>query len=103
MYLFFLLWVLGGLALAATGLDMVSAFSASVACLANVGPGFGAVGAAQNYAALWAPAKLLLVVLMIVGRLELYTVLVLLFIWRRGSKRIPIDRDDAPISGRWNR
>ncbi len=65
------------------GLDMVSAFSASAACIGNIGPGFGVVGPTQTYAPLPDLAKLLLIVLMIVGRLELYTVLVLLFLWRR--------------------
>ena len=64
------------------GLDIVSAFSASAASLGNIGPGFGLVGPAQTYAPMPALAKLLLVGLMIVGRLELYTVFVLIFLWR---------------------
>jgi len=78
--LFLTLFAVGGLVLALlTGLDLVSAFSASAACLGNIGPGFGRVGATMNYAFFPASAKLVLVALMIVGRLELYTVLVLLF------------------------
>ena len=65
------------------GIDLISAFSASAACLGNVGPGFGLVGPTQTYAPLPVPAKLVLVFLMIVGRLELYTMLVLVFLWRR--------------------
>jgi trk system potassium uptake protein TrkH len=65
------------------GLDPISAFSASAACICNVGPGFGEVGPAQTYAPLPVPAKLVLAALMIVGRLELYTVLVLIFLGRR--------------------
>ncbi len=83
MLLFLGLFGTGGLVLSFTGLDLVSAFSASAACLGNIGPGFGAVGPMQNYAALDPTAKITLTVLMIVGRLELYTVLVLLFLWRR--------------------
>ena len=75
--------------LLALGLDAVSAFSASAACLGNIGPGFGAVGPASNFAALDPFAKLVLVALMLVGRLELYTVLVL--IWM-----IPYRRKTAP-------
>ena len=71
------------LALAAMGLDMVTAFSASAASLGNIGPGFGHVGPTLTYAPLPAAAKLLFVALMIVGRLELYTMLVLFFLWRR--------------------
>jgi len=81
--LFLTLFAAGGLLLGLMGLDFVSAFSASAACIGNIGPGFGQVGPTQTYAPLPDPAKLLLVGLMIVGRLELYTVLVLLFLWRR--------------------
>ncbi len=80
MLLFITLFALGGVLLSAMGLDMVTAFSASATCLTNVGPGFGEVGPALNYAALPVPAKLLLTVWMLIGRLELYTVLVLVFI-----------------------
>ena len=63
---------MGGLVLASMGsIDLVTAFSASAACLANVGPGFEMVGPAQNYAFFSPPAKIVLVILMIVGRLEL--------------------------------
>jgi trk system potassium uptake protein TrkH len=65
------------------GLDFVSAFSASATCIGNIGPGFGLVGPTHTFAPLPDLAKLLLVGMMIVGRLELYTVLVLLFLWRR--------------------
>jgi len=85
--LFLSLFALGGLTLSLMGHDMITAFSASAACLANVGPGFGLVGPAQDYAFFAPPAKLLLVALMIIGRLELYTILVMLFVrprrWRR--------------------
>ena len=81
--LFLATFAAGGLVLAAMGLDMVTAFSASAASLGNIGPGFGHVGPTLSYAPLPAAAKLVLVVLMIVGRLELYTMLVLPFLWRR--------------------
>ncbi len=78
------LFALGGLLLAAMGsVDLVSAFSASAACIGNVGPGFELVGPAENYAFFSAPAKILLAVLMIVGRLELYTAMALIFLWRK--------------------
>jgi len=83
---FFILFLacfgIGGLLLASMGMDMVSAFSASAASLGNIGPGFADVGPVQNYAALPALAKLVLLLLMIVGRLELYTMLVLIYLWR---------------------
>jgi len=83
MLLFLGLFGTGGLLLALSGVDLVTAFSASSACLGNIGPGFGGVGPLQNYGALADPAKLVLVVLMIVGRLELYTVLVVIFLFTR--------------------
>ena len=49
----------------------------------DVGPGLAAVGPTLTYAPLPGAAKLILVLLMIVGRLELYTVLVLLYVGRR--------------------
>ncbi len=81
--LFLVLFTAGGMLLTLMGVDALSAFSASAACLGNIGPGFGAVGPTMNYAALPGLAKLLLALMMIVGRLELYTILVLFFLRRR--------------------
>ncbi len=80
--LYLVLFVGGGFALAVMGLDPETAFSASAACLGNIGPGFGGVGPTMNYAAVPAAGKLLLATLMIVGRLELYTVMVIFFFRR---------------------
>jgi trk system potassium uptake protein len=67
------------------GLDLVTATSAVAASLGNIGPGLGEVGPAANYANLPALAKWLLASLMIVGRLEIFPVLVLFTrdLWRR--------------------
>jgi len=60
------------------GLDLRTAFSATIACLSNVGPGLGpVVGPASNYAALPDAAVWLLTLAMLLGRLEILTVLVL--------------------------
>lgn len=64
------------LGLLATGLDDLTAFSATAACLNNLGPGLGAVAA--NYASISDTAKWLLVLAMLFGRLEVFTLLVLL-------------------------
>mgnify|MGYP006423824911 CR=1 FL=1 len=64
------------LALMATGLDQVTAFSAVAACLNNLGPGLGEVGA--NYANVNAFAKWILSAAMFFGRLEIFTLLVIL-------------------------
>lgn len=64
------------LSLMATGLDQITAFSAVAACLNNLGPGLGAVGA--NFALINDPAKWVLCFAMLLGRLEIFTLLVLL-------------------------
>ncbi|WP_258360092.1 TrkH family potassium uptake protein [Moorella sulfitireducens] len=75
--LYLLLFAAGTLAIAMTGLGLEDAASAAAATLGNVGPGLGAVGPAQNYAHLPVASKYLLSWLMLVGRLEIYTVLAL--------------------------
>ena len=64
------------IALMASGLDQVTAFSAVAACLNNLGPGLGEVGA--SYADVGSAAKLLLSLAMLLGRLEVFTLLVVL-------------------------
>ena len=64
------------LMLMATGLDQVTSFSAIAACLNNLGPGLGDVSA--HYGDISATAKWLLCVAMLLGRLEIFTLLVLL-------------------------
>jgi trk system potassium uptake protein TrkH len=81
--LFLMIYAAGGLLLGAMGYDLVTSFSASATCLGNIGPGFELVGPARNFDFFPPAAKLLLVALMLVGRLELYTVLVLIFLSRR--------------------
>ena len=64
-------------------LDFLTAFSAVGACLNNLGPGLGSV--AENYASLSEPVKWILIFAMLLGRLEIFTLLVLLTpaFWRR--------------------
>lgn len=71
------------LSLMATGLDQITAFSAVAACINNLGPGLGEVGA--NFASINDPAKWVLCFAMLLGRLEIFTLLVLLTpaFWRR--------------------
>jgi trk system potassium uptake protein TrkH len=85
MGLYLALYLVASLFLAALGLDLTTAFSASIACLGNIGPGLGSVGPAGNYAHMPDVAKWFLSFLMIVGRLEIYAVLVLFLpeFWRR--------------------
>ena len=71
------------LVLLATGLDQVTAFSAVAACLNTLGPGLGDVG--FHYADINVTAKWVLSLAMVLGRLEIFTLLVLLSpaFWRR--------------------
>ena len=63
--------------LMAAGLDFLSAFTAVIACITNAGPGLGAVGPSHNYAALSDVQKWLCAAVMLLGRLEIFTVLIL--------------------------
>ncbi|SMF25185.1 TrkH family potassium uptake protein [Pseudobacteriovorax antillogorgiicola] len=58
-------------------IDGVSAFTASIATLNNIGPGFSMVGATQNYSWLSDMSKVILTLWMLIGRLEVFTVLVI--------------------------
>ena len=83
--LYVLLFGAGALAMSSLGMDFLTALGASAASVGNIGPGFGAVGPTDNYGWMTSPALLVLSFLMLVGRLEIYTVL-LLFLpetWRR--------------------
>lgn len=63
---------------------LIDSGSAVCATLHNIGPGLGIVGATRNYALFSAPSKLLFTVLMMLGRLELFAILVLVMpsFWR---------------------
>jgi trk system potassium uptake protein TrkH len=84
-FLYMAITALGTLAMAALGLDFVSALTSVAATLNNIGPGLGTVGPTENFAHIPAAGKWVLVFLMIAGRLELYTFLVILIpdFWRR--------------------
>ena len=56
---------------------IITCFTACIASFANIGPGFADVGATQNYAFIPGAGKIILALLMIIGRLELFTALVL--------------------------
>ncbi|MFH1809245.1 MAG: TrkH family potassium uptake protein [Pseudomonadota bacterium] len=75
--LFIMLFVLGSVCMAALGLDLITAVTSVAATLGNIGPGLGRVGSIENYAFVPPAGKLVLTVLMILGRLELTTLLAL--------------------------
>ena len=67
------------------GNDFVTNCTASLACMSNIGPGLGLVGPAGNYAFFSVPSKLVLILEMLLGRLEIFPVLFLFSpsVWRR--------------------
>ncbi len=85
VYLALIVNAAGMVVLAATGVDVLTSITAVIACMFNIGPGLGLVGPAENYGHLPALAKWTLSVVMIAGRLEFYTLIVILTpaFWRR--------------------
>jgi trk system potassium uptake protein TrkH len=75
--LYFAILIGAFLIMSAVGLDQITALSSVLTTLGNVGPGLGLVGPAENYYFIPAAGKLTLIVCMLLGRLELFTILVL--------------------------
>mgnify|MGYP000866880170 FL=1 len=74
---YFLTIIFATFALMATGLDFVTALTATTACITNAGPGLGSVGPAGSYANLADIQKWLCAAVMLLGRLEIFTVFML--------------------------
>ncbi|MBP5254979.1 MAG: TrkH family potassium uptake protein [Lachnospiraceae bacterium] len=85
LILYILLFILSLVVISLDGFTFTTNFSAVLACLNNIGPGFGAVGTFGNYAGYSALSKLVLSFDMIAGRLELLPMLILFYpkTWRR--------------------
>lgn len=77
IFVYFMTVVVFSFLMMASGLDFVSAFTAVIACITNAGPGLGEVGPAHNYASLTELQKGLCTIVMLLGRLEIFTVLML--------------------------
>ncbi|MGD8948752.1 MAG: TrkH family potassium uptake protein [Desulfobacterales bacterium] len=71
--------------LAGMGVDFVTSFAAVAATIGNIGPGFGMVGPVENYAQLPFLGKWLLIWCMLLGRLEIFTVIIFMVpeFWRK--------------------
>jgi len=71
--------------LVASGLDVVSAFSAVIVCICNTGPGLNQVGPATTYAGLTDFQTWVCTVAMLIGRLELFTLFIVMTpaFWRK--------------------
>jgi trk system potassium uptake protein TrkH len=76
-FLYLLSLVTASLALSSMGIDFLSALSSAASALGNVGPALGPTGPASDFASLPGPAKGVLSLLMLLGRLEFYSFLVL--------------------------
>jgi len=76
-YLYLFLFATISLIMTLLGLDLITAISSVAACIGNIGPGLSAVGPAENYSHIPTLGKWLLSFSMLVGRLEIYTVIVL--------------------------
>lgn len=76
-FLYIFIFVISSLIMAILGLDAFSAMASVAATLGNVGPGLGLVGPMQNYAFIPPLGKIVLILCMLLGRLEIYTVLIL--------------------------
>ena len=85
MLIYFLVFSLGSIIMAWVGLDFPTALSAVATSLGNVGPGIGKVGPLFNFSAIPDIGKWVLSFLMLLGRLELFTVLILFtpFFWKK--------------------
>ena len=85
VYLAFVINFVSCFLLAAVGVDVLTSIAAVAASMFNIGPGLGGVGPLDNYAALPLLAKWVLAACMVAGRLEFYTVLVIMTpaFWRK--------------------
>ncbi|WP_299103669.1 potassium transporter TrkG [uncultured Tenacibaculum sp.] len=83
--LYMLIFIIGTVILAFLGLDFISAIGACASSLGNIGPAIGTVSPVDNFSHLSVGAKWFCSFLMLIGRLELFTVLILLtpFFWRK--------------------
>ena len=75
MIIYFMLIALFVLLVSINNLDFETSFSAVLACLNNIGPGMAAVGPTANFAALSNLSKIVLTIAMLIGRLEIYPIL----------------------------
>lgn len=83
--LYIALVMFGTLGMSLVGLDLLSAFGAALSSVGNVGPAFGTLGPVENYAHIPVIGKWFLAILMMAGRLEIFTVLIIFVpsFWRR--------------------
>ena len=81
---YIMLVILGTVVYTLFGCDLITGVTASISCISNVGPGFGEIGSMDNFSELPGVLKLNSTLLMLIGRLEIFGFIQLLFIrsWR---------------------
>ncbi len=84
LLLYLMVFLGGAILLAGLGYDFMTSMGAVITCLSNVGPGIGKVGPVDNFGWMGDAAKIILSGLMLLGRLEIFTILVLFtpFFWK---------------------
>ncbi len=85
IFVYFIVFIVGTVSLVLLNIDGKTSASAVATCMAGIGPGIGTVGPANNFYHLPDMAKIILSFLMIIGRLEIYTVILLFTrsFWRK--------------------
>ena len=78
MFLYITMIFVGAFIIAFENVDLMTCFSSVITCLGNIGPGFGLIGPTENFGGFSALSKYLLSFYMLAGRLELYTLFILL-------------------------
>jgi trk system potassium uptake protein TrkH len=83
--LYLVFFIASAMIMSFLGLDIVTSYASVAACIFNVGPGLGLVGPVDNYLSVPIVGKWILIFCMLLGRLEIYTVIVLLVpeYWRK--------------------
>ena len=84
--LYIIIFLFSSIAIGSLGLDFITSLSVAASCLGNVGPALGYLGPAHTYAGLPVIAKLFLSFIMLLGRLEIFTILVLLLPETRANR-----------------
>lgn len=85
VFLFLGICAVASIAMAATGQDIITSTTTVISAMCNVGPAFGVAGPTENYASIPFIGKWILIFCMLIGRLEIYTVLILLIphFWKK--------------------
>jgi trk system potassium uptake protein TrkH len=85
LFLFILISVIATLCMTALGMDIITSASTVISAMSNVGPALGEAGPTDNYSVIPAAGRWVLIVCMLIGRLEIYTVILLFMplFWRK--------------------